>query len=252
MKIDLPKNARIIVVGDIHEHLEHFEKFINTIQPTTKDIVVSVGDVYDKGFGAEEAEIITDQLKSLASQRKAFAVKGNHELIHLLRSKKNKKLSKQLKWWKKQPLAITFVFPNRTKVLVVHGGVLPSHKSSDLTSDVDVCYIRYIDKDGKKVKRIKKIKDGMLFMEAAKEGQLWHDLYDGRFGYIASGHNAQKDGVPKFYNYSCNLDTAVYHTGKLTAQTFERGLRKELITISGRPKYPDLDEMRRMMAQVEI
>ena len=250
--IRLPKGVKIVVVGDIHEHEEQFDKLLEGIKPDENTRLVTVGDIYDKGFGRNVAESITDKLIPLVEKGYAHAIQGNHELTSVRWAKRKKRMTKQLWWWSKQPLSLTFIFPDRTKVTIVHGGVLPSFTVDDLASNIDTCYVRLVDKDGKKVKRLKTVVDDRRVMVMEKPGKLWHDLYDGRFGYIASGHNSQKDGIAKFYNYSCNLDTAVYNTGKLTAQVFEGGTRKELLTFVGTPKYPDIEEMQRLMNKGRI
>lgn len=250
--IKLPKSARLIVVGDIHEHEEQFDKLLTEVTPSENNILAFVGDVYDKGFGRGVAESTTDKLRILVEEKFTYVIRGNHELSTIRRYKKKKKMTEQLEWWSKQPLSLSFSFPNRAKVTVVHGGVLPSHTWEDLATSIDTCYVRDVDKDGKIVKRLKKEENGMRIMVNEKPGTVWHEIYDGRFGYIASGHSSQKDGIPKFYNYSCNLDTAIYHTGKLTAQVFADGAREKLLTFTGTPKYPDLNDMFRCMAKGRI
>lgn len=257
--IKIPKGGKVIVVGDIHEHEEQFDKLLEEITLSQKLILVSVGDVYDKGFGKDVAESITDKLKVLAGQGLAHVIRGNHELKCIRLAKKRARLvpdagmSKQLRWLAKQPLTIPFEFNNKTRLLVVHGGVRPKHTWDDLKTDIETCYIRQLDENGQIIKRVRKIVEGLLIMEDEKPGgTVWHEVYDGRFGYIASGHAAQRDGIPKFYNYSCNLDTAVYHTGKLTAQIFSEKGKEELLTFEGKAKYPNLKEMQRLMAEGRI
>ena len=65
------------------------------------------------------------------------------------------------------------------------------------------------------------------------ESSIWHKFYDGRFGYIISGHNSNLKG-PKFYNYSCNIDTGVFSSGKLTAVLFGANGREEVFQAIGR------------------
>ena len=250
--IKLQKGAKLIVFGDVHEHEEQFDKLLDEITPSPENILVSVGDIYDKGFGANVAESITNKLMKLAKQGNTYAIRGNHELSSIRNAKRKKKMTKQLKWWDKQPLSLSFSFENRSRVSVVHGGVLPSHSWEDLATNIDTCYVRYVNKKGEYVKRLKVLEGDRLTMVNAEPGKLWHELYDGRFGYIVSGHNSQKDGIAKFYNYSCNLDTAVYNTGKLTAQVFVDGMKEKLLTFVGTPKYPDIKEMERLMAKGRI
>ncbi len=250
--VQLPKDARLTVVSDIHEHEEQVDKLLAKVKPSINNILVFVGDIYDKGFGRGAAESITNKIRLLVDEGYAYVIKGNHELGSIRRCKRKKRMTNQLKWWDKQPLSLSFTFSNRSRVTVIHGGVLPSHTLEDLASNIDVCYVRLVGEDGKFVKRLKTKENGTCVITMEKPGELWHDLYDGRFGYVVSGHNSQKDGIPKYYNYSCNLDTAVYHTGKLTAQVFVDGAREELLTFVGTPKWPDLNEMYRQMAKRRI
>lgn len=251
--IKVPRGGKVVVVGDIHEHSEQFNKLIEEIKPSEKLYLAFVGDIYDKGFGIDVAEEITDSIIELVKAGYTFIIKGNHELKHIRNEKKKNKLSKQLTWFDAQPLSLCFEFTNRTLLTVVHGGIKPGHTRDDLDTDVEICYIRQLDEHGEFIKMIKKVVDGMRVMVPAKSGgKLWHESYNGRFGYIASGHNSQKDGLPKFYNYSCNLDTACYHTGKLTAQIFSEKGREDLLTFEGNPKYPDINDMYRGMARGKV
>ena len=250
--VNLQAGSKLIVVGDVHEHEEQFDKLLTEAEPSSSNILAFVGDIYDKGFGKNIAESITDKLIKLVDSGCVYVIKGNHELTNIRYHEKKNKMTNQLKWWNKQPLSLSFTFSNRSKVTVVHGGVLPRHTWEDLASNIDTCYIRDIDTDGNIIKRLKKEKDGMRIMVNEKPGTVWHEVYDGRFGYIASGHSSQKDGVPKFYNYSCNLDASVYNTGKLTAQVFFDGAREKLLTFVGTPKYPNLNDMFRKMARGRI
>lgn len=250
--ISVPKGFKIAVVGDIHEHQAQAEAFLEYVSSSEEPIIaVSVGDIYDKGFGDGAAEAIVDLFQNLNEEkfkgtqlRKGYIIRGNHELKRIRKAKKAGALTPQLEWMAKQPISLVFEFHNRTRVTVVHAGVTPKTTVNDLLSNVEVCYVRTIDKNGKHVRLSRKVKDGKLYYEPEKKGKLWHKLYDGRLGYIASGHIAQEDGVPRFYNYSCNLDTAVYHTGKLTAQVFSEKGKEDLLTFTGPARYPDLDILR--------
>ena len=78
--------------------------------------------------------------------------------------------------------------------------------------------------------------DGIKTLVFKEEGSPWGEYYDGRFGYIVAGHHAQKDGIAKYYSHCVNIDTACYHTGKLSAQTFTAdGNLDELIQVTGKP-----------------
>ena len=242
--IKVPKGAKVYVLGDLHEHPEALKKAIKEIEPSPERLLFSVGDLYDKGWGRDTAEEMADTFKGLVQRGVGGIIRGNHELKHIRRAgRSGSRLTPQLEWFATQPLAVCFEFVNRSRLLMVHGGVTPLHKWDSLGSDIDTCYVRTIDERGKAIPLVRTKEDGKIVLKAKKEGKTWHEYYDGRFGYIASGHDAQKDGVPKFYNFSCNLDTAVYHTGKLSVQVFSAMGKEELLTFMCKPKYPDLDDM---------
>lgn len=233
-KIYLSKKTKIAVVGDIHEHQEQFDEIIEKIKPSKDMIFVSVGDIYHRGMGKKSAEYIINKIKNLNEKGYAFVVKGNHELKEFKKSIKENKITKELEWISTQPLYLNFEFKNKYNITVIHGGVAPVHNSWDSLNLKDVCYVRNIDEKGKPISLKRKNNNDINFVQT---GINWHDIYDGRFGYIASGHQAQLDGVPKFYKNSCNLDSGCYATGKLSCQIFSKDGLEELIIINGKSYY---------------
>lgn len=242
LDIKVPSGSKVAVIGDIHEHREQFNSLLEIIKPSPKIFFVSLGDIYDKGFGIEIAEDIIDKLMPMVEAGYGYVLRGNHELKHIRKARQNNSMNKYLEWFDRQPLAVSFKFSNNTRLTVVHGGVLPSHTWQDINNDIETSYIRNIDDNGKMIKLVwQKSSDGKTKLLPEKQGgQAWHKSYDGRFGYIISGHDAQKDGVPKFYNYSCNIDTSVYTTGVMTAQVFSEHGKDQLIMVSGPAKKPEL------------
>jgi hypothetical protein len=244
LNITVPKNTKIAVVGDVHEHDEQFFKMLDKINPNKNMWFVSLADLRDKGFGEESFNKIVNKIIELKNNGFGFIVKGNHELKKFNYYKKNpESMSPELKWLKTQPLALSFQFRTGNRLTVVHAGVTPLHTWEDLDSNIEVCYVRDVDEEGKMIPLKWIEKSGKRILVKAKEGGCsWHEVYDGRFGYIASGHAAQIDGIAKFYNYSCNLDSAVFETGILTAQIFsDEGKLLDLITVNGTPAKPILN-----------
>lgn len=234
--IKVPKGHKIAVVGDIHEHDLQFYDLLGQLNPGTNLIFVSVGDIYDKGFGISKAEKIVRTFQELHALGYGYVVRGNHELKNI-KNKRYAGLSQELAWLDRQPLSLSFEFINSSRVTVVHGGVSPAMTWDDLSNNIEICYIRNLDQNGHPI-RLQwdgKNKDRRL-VEAKRGGKSWHSFYDGRFGYIASGHDSQKDGIAKFYNYSCNLDTSCYDTGILTAQIFSEYGREDLVIARGQSK----------------
>lgn len=223
LKVKVPEETSIVVCGDIHGQLLLFEKLIKLINPGPKTWLVSVGDVYDKGDGRASENKIIDYFINFNSAGYGYIVNGNHELKYHKRYSKTGYEEKQLKWLENQPLVITFEWEN-TKCTVLHAGVLPYHTYENIGSNDDVCYVRDVDEEGNYIPLIwvNDKQTGEKVLVKKKEGRLWHELYDGRFGYILSGHIQQSDGIAKFYKNSANIDSAAYMTGILTAQVFDK------------------------------
>lgn len=232
LNIKVPKGKRLAVIGDIHEHQEQFDLLLEKVM-SSDTLIVSLGDVADKGFGEQVFESITEKLKNLAEVGRGFVVKGNHELKRIKLARQENKLTTHLAWWAQQPLALSFAFHNGTRLTALHGGVTPHMTWDDLTWNIEVCYVRELDSNGNYIKLSYNEKGEI----APKLGASWHEVYDGRFGVIISGHHAQKDGKIKIYNYSRNIDTCVYETGKLTCQVIDADGFKETVTVDGKASH---------------
>lgn len=240
--IKLEKDCKITVIGDQHGHDDQFFEMVDKIKPGPKSIVVSVGDYIDKGFGPEAEAKILHEIKRICDLGYGYVVKGNHELKHLKNAKKENQMTDDLRYVDTWPLCVSFQFVNsRNRLTVVHAGVKPSHTWHDLQNNTDVAYIRTLDGGGNYIKLKWSVdENGKKDLKPEKIGRPWGEFYDGRFGYICAGHDAQKDSIPKFWSHCCNIDTAVYATGILTAQVFSEFGREELIQVTGKAAKPVL------------
>lgn len=237
----LEDDAVILVIGDVHEQEKQFDLMVEQFNPGPKRYLASVGDIFDKGAGIEIAFSITQKLIKMEKDGYCFVVPGNHEAKHIKRQMyKNTSYSEEykfcpeLEWFSNQPFYWRFEIGN-FQLLTLHGGISPNMKNwKDLGEDV--MYVRDFDpQTGKRIKWDWKIINGeMKFLPTKENGVSWHEVYDGRFGYVASGHNAQHDGKAKFYSNSCNLDSACYATGILTGAVFGSGGLQDKIEI----QYP--------------
>lgn len=246
--IYLPKHAEVLAIGDVHEHKKQFDQAVEYVLKSPNRYLASVGDIFDKGFGEETANQIIDTMMDLSKRGRGWMIRGNHELKKIKRAKKTG-LSPQLKWVAQQPVCRVLEFHSKIRLTMVHGGITPLHREKDLEGNVEVCYVRTVDDSGKMIRLKRKVVDGMITYHADRPGKSWHERYDGRFGYVVAGHAAQEDGEAKFYNYSCNLDSAVYHTGILTGQVFNELGKGDLIKFEGPARYPDLAELKRAKAK---
>ena len=227
--VRIPKGKEIVVVGDIHENEWHFEQMLERAEVGTKRILVSLGDVYDKGKGPDAAERIIRRIRSLSDAGWAYMVRGNHEQRNI----KNSKPTPELEWCKSLPLVISFVFSNQNRITVVHAGVTPSTTWNNISSNTEIMYVRTLDENKRPIPLVWVEENGVKQLRAERAGVVWHDLYDGRFGYIISGHDSQRDGIVKYYKHSCNLDTKCYSTGVLAGQIVSEGSLTELILVEG-------------------
>jgi hypothetical protein len=242
-KISVPKGVELVFSTDFHSHDEQFFKLINLIKPSEKAWFVSGADYLDKGYGDESAFLIIDKMIEMSYLGYGFSVLGNHDQKFKKKNKNVTNPSPQLSWIRTLPLSLTFEFYTGALVTVVHGGIRPSMTWEDLQTNTEVMYIRDLDKDERMIQLLWKEIDGVKTLVPAKpDGKSWHHYYQGQYGYICSGHAANYSGEPKFYNYSLNLDCAVFETGILAGQYFTaEGKLGELITVSGIPAKPKLN-----------
>jgi predicted phosphodiesterase len=230
--IKIPKGQELVVVGDIHENEWHLEQLIERAEVGTKRILVSLGDVYDKGEGHHVAERILNRIRKLAEDGWAYMVRGNHEQRAIKNARnEDRKPSLELKWCDQLPLVLSFVFSNNNRITVLHAGVTPHHSWGNVANNTEVMYIRTLDEKDRPIPLIWTEVNGVKKLRAERTGTIWHEKYDGRFGYIISGHDSQADGIPKFYKHSCNIDTKCYQTGILAGQVVSQGALTDLILI---------------------
>jgi len=232
--IKVPKGTELVFVGDIHEQEKQFDELIEKAEIGTKRILVSVGDIYDRGEGRHVAESIINKIKDLSDKGYAFMVRGNHEQKYLNRVEipgSGVTWTGALKYCARLPLSITFVFKNNIKVTALHGGVTPNYTWDDLRSNSELMYVRNIDKEGQ-LTPTRKIKTSYGYEWIHQEGSVsWHEVYDGRFGYIVAGHEPMESGKVKYYKHSCNVDTKCFSTGVLSGQIICDGRLKEIIMV---------------------
>ena len=250
--IDVPKDVRIYVMSDLHEHEFQFNAAISAIKPSEKVWAVSVGDICEKGFGKDCAERIINAFTDLHKQGIGFVVQGNHDIKIIKKAKKDNSVTKQIAWLDQCPLSYTFRFCNKKCLTILHGGLQQNYTQDDLDNNSSVAYIREVDPAGDYIKYIYKTDGDKKMMMPASKGVKWHEVYDGRFGYILAGHDSIKTGVPKFYSNSANLDSAVYVTGRLTVQMFDENGLGDLLFFDGPAKYASTADFYKSMALDEI
>lgn len=233
-RFEVSDDTVIGVVGDIHEHDEQFFEIVERFKPDKKRILVSVGDLYDKGFGIDRAEKIAEYFRKLNDQGIGHVVMGNHEFRHIRTARRNNTWNETLKWVAGWPYSLFFTYANRNRLVVCHAGVTTHHTWEDLANNTEIFFVRNLDENGKYIPlKWEFDENGKKILTQKRPGKPWHDLYDGRFGYIVTGHDSQSDGTIKFYPYSCNIDTKCYHTGILSCVVYNNMGRSDIIQVKG-------------------
>lgn len=230
--IKVPQGVQIAVCSDVHAHSWQFFKLMDAINPSENIWIVSCADYFDKGFGDQASFSIIDKMIEYSNNGCGFSVLGNHDVKFLKKNRNDN--SERIKWLRSRPLVLSFEFYTGAIVTVLHGGITNKMTWENFENNIEVCYVRDVDKDGMIPLRWTKIDGVDTLVKSRLGGEYWGIGYDGRLGYIASGHTPNKDGKPKYYNHSCNLDCAVFETGNLCAQIFTpEGKLGELITVTG-------------------
>jgi serine/threonine protein phosphatase 1 len=71
---------RTIAIGDIHGCADAFERLLDDIGPTTRDLVVPLGDFVDRG---PDSRRVLDTLLELEGRCQLVPIIGNHEIMML-------------------------------------------------------------------------------------------------------------------------------------------------------------------------
>jgi len=243
--INISKNTELLFLTDIHAHKYQFFEALKKYPPNNNRILCACGDYLDKGFletEKEDEEEICNKLMELQNDSLCFAIKGNHEIKRSKKIKDN--TNTQVNWIRTLPLCLRFSFESGKRITVIHAGITPLMTENDLDKNIETCYVRDIDPETNKMIPLKWVDiDGVKTLVKEKPGVLWHELYDGRFGFVISGHDANRQfGEARYYNYSCNLDSAVYSSGNLSILIIDGfGNIKTKDVIHGPASNPELN-----------
>lgn len=224
--LNAPK-GRLIFVGDIHGCYDELVELLDRVAPSSRDIVVSVGDIVYKGPQP-------DRCLELWRERGYLAVKGNNEikLLHHTLFRffshdpvlKRRDLVRYIKSW---PLVLDFADAGIT---AVHGGFLPQ---MDVTPD-DVkrernviSELRWIRKTNGQWKPVPK--------EKRKKGDvLWSEKWRGD-RFVVYGHTPLRQ--PKKDAQALGLDTGCVYGGALTAAMFDG--KWTTVAVDAKRKYAE-------------
>jgi len=214
---------RAIVVGDIHGCYDEFMLLLRKCRHTEEDVVVSVGDVADRGPKSKET------LEWFRGARRAYVVEGNHcNKARRHWSGRRVKVSHGLDrtieqcagmdhaalaaWMATWPQIIRVPDVGGLPAYVVHAGV-DGRRPIGRQKVEDCLYAR-------------RIGGRDYFDESAG---WWYDTLDGSY-VVMSGHAVHEDPRPSPCAYA--LDGGACHGGKLRALVLDGGLA-ELVEVDG-------------------
>lgn len=173
MNITLKKNQTVLIIGDIHGCYDEMIELINSSKiEIGKDIIITVGDIIDRGYKTYETINFFKQTPN------AFSIMGNHEIKHIKKMILNKSLFdkqdftgeiQRLMLTEKEyleildfistfPLYINLELATGEKYLIVHAGWSNNIEKNNLRLNItddgkidqDIRYILGIGSQGRK------------------------------------------------------------------------------------------------------
>lgn len=254
--------SRTLVFGDIHGCFAELEALLEKLQPTTKDRLIFLGDLVDKG---PQSAAVVKLVRSLSDEmHNVILIQGNHEEKHSRwwhhvscgngRERKLKGHEEILGIQKDLSDADRYFLFSESKLfysfhsvssLAVHGGIpkelatLPLVYSATYTPDKAtrktwdrILRLRYVDAD-----------TGAFVASDMKNPKavLWPTHYDNRFGTIYYGHIAYvKSQAPVVSNDTVGLDLGCVFGNVLCAQILHEDGRAEYVTVPARRQYAEI------------
>lgn len=192
---------RIFVVGDIHGCYDELLELIDKIAFDEHDLLISVGDIVDRGNKSLEVYHFFRDLPN------AKIIMGNHERKHLngvlsyaqeiVKLQFKNEYAEFIEWLKDKRYYFEF-----DDLIVIHAALEYDKKLEDQNDSV-LC--------GSTA--------GEKYLQAKlKANTFWNDYYFGE-KTIVYGHSVVGDD-PKIYNNTIGIDTGACHGGLLTAVEF--------------------------------
>ena len=241
------------IVGDVHGMAVELDALITTLNPSTDDTVVFVGDLVDKG---DDSAGVVRFVRELAKTHNVVVVEGNHEDKHRrFRTNLVARPEVAAKMVERQAelaeitdalspedvafldAAVPFHRIEQHNVLVVHGGI-PANMD---TFPATVEEARSLG--GKRKRAFQHIlRTRHVHGETGKMVQLgaeteadpfWAETFDGRFGHVVFGHEPFMDG-PGLFPHATGVDTGAVFGGRLTAMVVDEDGSRSFASVPSR------------------
>ena len=203
----LPRaKGRTLIIGDVHGCLEELETIVDAFAPSSKDRLISVGDLINGGPDSPG-------VLKFARKNNVYSVLGNHEMRFLrarlrddteLLRKRDLRTYRQLKradWEYIGSWPHVIRIPS-TNHIIVHGGFHP-FKPWRKQNPEEVTTIQVIDNKGRPARRAD-----------APKGKPWGKTWKGP-EHIYYGHTPRPE--PVVHSMATGLDTGCVYGYCLTA-----------------------------------
>ncbi len=189
--------SKTFVIGDLHGCYDEFIELSNQIGITKNDLVISLGDIVDRGNKSVEL------YNYFKNRENSIVLMGNHERKHqrgiLSYSQEIVKVQfadeyiEFVKWTETLPY-----FFETNEAIIVHAFFEHDKNLQEQKQEV-----------------LSGTTSGSKYLENKyEEGKFWSDYYKGEKPIIY-GHHVVGD-KPKIYNNTYGIDTGACHGGKLT------------------------------------
>ncbi|AXG69435.1 bis(5'-nucleosyl)-tetraphosphatase PrpE (asymmetrical) [Kordia sp. SMS9] len=189
--------SKTYIIGDIHGCYDEFIELINQIGITDDDLVISLGDIVDRGNKSLEL------YQYFKNRKNAIVLMGNHERKHL-----NGVLSYSQEIVKVQ-------FGDEYEAFREWLTTLPYYYETPEAMIVHAFFEHDKRLHEQKEEVLAGTTSGSRYLENKyEEGTYWSDYYSGKKPIIY-GHHVVGD-APKIKNNTYGIDTGACHGGKLT------------------------------------
>lgn len=193
--------SRHIVIGDIHGCYTELLDLLNRIGVTDEDILVSVGDLVDRG---PDSPAVLRFFRERCARGRAVVLMGNHERKHvrqvfsysqeITRLQFGEQYADAVEWMSRLPYSY-----ETPECIVVHAALLPGVPLTEQKEEI-----------------LSGTVAGERDLKAALGERFWHEVYTGPKP-VAFGHHVVGETPLVVRDLSYGLDTGACHGGRLTA-----------------------------------
>lgn len=191
------KDKTVLAIGPINDQMDKLIQLRKLYD--SKKVLVFMGDLCYPFEKTEEVISRIREFQNFVEDKNYFYIMGDKDLVFM--KKIYSSHHDTYRWLATQPKFVRFMFPNNTALLMLHGGILPKHRSiKDIAMDLEATFVN----------------------GDPNAPDNWHKTYTGQFGYVLASHPATEDNTIKIYNHSTSLDTNCHSSKVLAVQEYSQ------------------------------